>query len=269
MKAPHLVPDLSTIELSLDKGDERSWNATVASVLDAGLVLKGLQGEDTPKLESGTQVKLIASLGDDIQQARGVVAGSSTAGVAIELRKGWGPVERRGFPRAMACVPMRYRVIDAKTAAQVAAAIDSRITDRSASRPSELPFDRSETAQLHNRLQKIERSLELLTDLVLWAGTSRSPLTERELVLSATGISFTPDEADAITEGTMLEVELLLPLRDPMRVRALGKVVRLVRQGGQSGRAAIKFETIDESDRDEISRYVFQLQRRRQALTRR
>lgn len=267
MMSPELVPNVSTIEIALADDQETTWRATVASVVDAGLVLKPFPDDRGPQLETGTSVKVIASVGDDIQQARGTVAGCSSAGVAIELPQGWGPVERRGFPRAMACVPMRYRVVDSKTAKQVATAINSRITDRSATRPSEIPFDRSETAQLHNRLQKIERALELLTDLVLWAGTSRAPMTERELVLSATGLSFTPEEQEDISEGDSVELELLLPLRDPMRIRALGRVVRLVQQG-QSGRAAVKFETIDESDRDEISRYVFQLQRRRQALTR-
>lgn len=268
MMSPELVPHVSTVEVQLSNGQEKKYKATVASVLEAGLVLEPPLKSERIELRTGTQVNIVATIGDDIQQARGRVAGSSSAGVAVELPNGWGPVERRGFPRAMACVPMRYRVVDEKTAKQVATAINSRITDRSATRPSEIPFDRSDTAQLHNRLQKIERSLELLTDLVLYAGTSRTPMTERELVLSATGLSFTPDESEELGEGDSIELELLLPLRDPMRVRALGKVVRYVQQGGQTGRAAVKFETIDESDRDEISRYVFQLQRRRQALTR-
>ncbi len=261
--APKLVAGVTTVNVSRSKGGGESWHAQVASVLDAGIVLARDGANDPLSLSNGDEVEVLATGGDRARRSMGVVAGLSRAGIAVELRGGWQPVERREFPRMLACIPMRYRKVDPKTAKQVGTAIRSRITDRPTSRPSDVPFERSELAAVQARLQKIERTLELLTDLVLWAGSGQSPLTEREVVLSAAGLSFEPDDDMTYAPEDTLEVELLLPLRDPVRVRMLAKIVRLAADGGSNPRrVAATFEVIDESDRDEVSRYVFQIQRR-------
>lgn len=256
---PHLVAGKTSVDIMVPGRDGVPWRARIASVLDAGIVLARPDDGSGPKLKDGSEVCVVSSSGGRAQEVRGVVAGSSPAGVAIELKGDWRPFERRGFPRAQVCVPMRYRVLDDQTAQRIAVAIRSRITDRPSTRTSETPFERNEMSVLHARLQKIERALELLTDLVLWAGTGQSPLNEREVVISASGLAFEPDESAPLKDGAPVELELLLPLRDPIRVRALGTVVRVKKDA--QGRAAVKFDCIDESDRDEISRYVFQLQR--------
>lgn len=259
---PQLVPGKTSVEVMVAGHESRSWRAQITSVLDAGIVLEP-PSNGGMSLKDGSEVSVVMSTGGRAQEVRGVVAGSSSAGVAIELKGTWRPYERRGFPRATVCVPMRYRVLDDATAQRIAVAIRSRITDRPATRASEAPFERNEMAMLNARLQKIERALELLTDLVLWAGTGQSPLNEREVVISASGLSFEPDDGVPLKDGSPVELELLLPLRDPIRVRALGTVVRVSKDS--MGRVAVKFDCIDESDRDEISRYVFQLQRRRRS----
>jgi hypothetical protein len=157
---------------------------------------------------------------------------------------------------------MRYRGLDDAGATKARAAIRSRIPASRGVRPSEIPGDRSDMSAVLARLQRLETAIDLLTDLVVASGTGLPPLTEREVVISAGGIAFVPSRESNIDVGRCVEVDLLLPLGEPVRVRLTGTVVRV---DGGTGMIAISYDAIVESDRDEISRYVFQLQRRRRA----
>lgn len=267
MAAPKLSPG-DTVQLSLPGVDEPPTIAHVASIHDAGIVLTRSPESDGRPLDQGSKIRLVVPSGRTALQTHGVVAGSSAAGIAVQVKEAWRPLERREFPRADACIPMRYRSLDEESEARISAAIRSKITSRGPSRTKDIGYDKSEMASVNARLMKIERTLELLTDLVLWAGTSQTALTECEVEISASGLAFRPDkeeEFDELVLGAKIELELLLPLRDPVRVRSTAVVVRHVTERGRKA-VACKYDCIDESDQDEIARYVFQLQRRRQAL---
>ncbi len=267
MAAPKLSQG-DTVQLSIPESGDPPTIAHVASIHDAGIVLTRSVDSDGHELGQGSKIRLVVASGMSALQTHGVVAGSSAAGIAVQLKEAWRPLERREFPRADACIPMRYRILDEESEARVSGAIRSKISSRGSSRPKDAPYDKSEMASVNSRLMKIERTLELLTDLVLWAGTSQSALSEREVEISASGLAFRPDrseEFDELVAGAKIELELLLPLRDPVRVRSTAIVVRHVTERGRKG-VACKYDCIDESDQDEIARYVFQLQRRRQAF---
>lgn len=260
MKRPQLSQG-SVVEVLEEREGAMPLRATVVSVLDAGVVLSPMEEGASIDVPKNTSVRVIETKGGRALEALGVVAGSSDVGVAVQLTSHLKPLERRGYPRAEACVPMRYRVLDEKSARKTVCAIRSRVRP-TRGRPTEPPSDRSEMAAVHSRLHKIETTLELLTDLLLRAGAGDAPLVERRVVLSASGLSFEPEEPEGLEAGALVEVELLLPLTDPTRVRATARVVRNASDLGE-GAAALAFEAIDEYERDEVSRYVFQLQRRR------
>jgi len=57
--------------------------------------------------------------------------------------------------------------------------------------------------------------------------------------------------------GQLLELELLVPSPAPRPVRALGRIVR--EENGEDGRRyALRFEAIDEYDRDRLVGYIFE-----------
>lgn len=258
-----LLPKGAMVEVSRVEGDDAGVWATVASVAAGGVVLAARNGSGPMRLSAGERVRVVAVVDGKATEVPGVVAGSSEAGVAVQLDGSPRPVERRAFPRIAACIPMRYRALTEAEAGKVRKAIRSRIpAGRSGARPSEIPGDRSDMAAVLQRLQRIETALELLRDLVLATGTGAPPMVERDVGLSAGGMTFVPDDGSRPDVGEHVEVEMLLPLAEPLRVRVAGKVVRVE---GDRGAVALCFDAIDEGDRDEISRYVFQIQRRRLA----
>jgi hypothetical protein len=242
-----------------ERGDEM---ALVVSVHDSGLVLGRVGEGETDEIGKGLVIKLVATREGRAFQTQGVVAGSSSAGIAVHLKEGWRALERREFPRVRACIPMRFRRIEDHEVEQVEAAVRSRITSQTQARPTESSSDKSDLAAIQLRLMRIERTLELLTDFVLRPGPIQGALLERVVEVSASGIAFTPDRIEDFPPGTRVELEFLLPLADPVRVRATSVVVRHVSEQGKDA-VAVQYDCIGEDDRDEIARYVFQLQRRR------
>lgn len=262
MKQPPPISPGDPVQLSIQGDRDPPRIARVASIHRTGLVLRHSADQRGSEPSQGTKVRVTLTSGRRALGATGVVAGSSPAGIAVQLDQGWRPVERRSFPRVSVFIPMRYRLLGAGEAKGVAAAIRSRVGPGPPPRSPDLPSDRRDLAALHQRLMRIERTLQVLTDLVLGAGDERRPLIERELELSASGLAFTPDEGDVIELGHEVELDLLLPLRDPVRVRATATAVRRVTERDRDA-VAFRFECLDESDQDEIARYVFLLQRRR------
>ena len=260
-----LAPEM-TVEVIPVQRPADSFVARVASVVEAGIVVACPGGAQEMPAD-GSRVRVIATFEQEAHETRGAVAGSSTSGLAIELTQSWRALERRDYPRAAACIPFRYKVLNEVEAQRVERAIRSRIPNRTVtSRVSEYPHDRNELAQVNTRLQRIEKAIELLTDLVLWAGTGQAPFDELELDLSASGLSFCPNHPETLTAEAIVEVEFLLPLSDPIRVRATAQVARQSEKQDATAPVGLVFQCITEADRDEVARYVFQLQRRRQGV---
>jgi hypothetical protein len=258
-----LAPEM-TVEVIPVHRPADSFFARVASVVDAGVVLARPSGDQEMPAD-GSRVRVIATFEQGAHETRGTIAGSSASGLAIELTQGWRALERRDYPRAAACIPFRYKVLNEVEARRVDRAIRSRLPNRSVtSRVSEYPHEKNDLAQVHARLQRIEKAIELLTDLVLWAGTAQAPFYEKELDLSASGLSFCLTPPAKLAPETIVEVEFLLPLSDAVRVRATAHVVRQAEEQDAAGPVGLVFQCITEADRDEVARYVFQLQRRRQ-----
>ena len=264
MASPATLAPEMTVEVIPVQRPADSFFARVASVVDAGVVLARPSGEQEMPAD-GARVRVIATFEQGAHETRGTIAGSSNSGLAIELTQGWRALERRDYPRAAACIPFRCKVLNEIEARRVDRAIRSRIPSRTvATRVSEYPHEKNDLAQVHTRLQRIEKAIELLTDLVLWAGTGQVPFSEQELDLSASGLSFSPNPPEKLDPEAVVEVEFLLPLSDAVRVRATARVVRQCEEQDAAGPVGLVFQCITEADRDEVSRYVFQLQRRRQ-----
>lgn len=257
--APAMVVEVVPVERP-----SASFTAHVVSVVDAGVVLARPPGGDLAVPPDGARVRIIATFDQAAHETRGTIAGSSAAGLAVELTQSWRSLERREYPRVSACIPFRYKLLNEVEARRIARAIRSRIPGRgTTTRVSEYPHDKSDMAQIQTRLQRIEKAIELLTDLVLWAGTGQAPFYEQELDISASGLSFVPDPPVELPPGAAVEVEFLLPLSDPVRIRATAEVVRQKQEDESSSLVGLVFQCITEADRDEVARYVFQLQRRR------
>ncbi len=188
---------------------------------------------------------------------------------------------RRAYLRVEAPLAIRYRLVDEAEAFQIRREIEARGAPPGAGRGrSATRLDRRRTrstispdtaatqtlpSEVLRQLDRIEEKLDRILDQV---GAPREggvaglgPRKVRHVDLSGSGMRFHIDEQ--APSGSLLEVDVLVPLAPPVQVLTLVEVLRCTRASGDRGPwvFAGRFETIHEDDRAAIVRYTFDRQR--------
>jgi len=189
---------------------------------------------------------------------------------------------RRAYLRVEAPLSMRYRLVDEAEAFQLRKEIEARGAPPAAGRtrtgtrldrrtrsrsiapegggillPPEL------TRQLDRLEEKLDRILDQLGAPREVGGAGLGPRQVRQVDISGSGMRFRID--DEAPSGSILEVDLLLPIAPPVAVLTLVEVVRCARAGSEPEKGrwimAGRYDTIHEDDRAAIVRYTFDRQR--------
>lgn len=110
----------------------------------------------------------------------------------------------------------------------------------------------------------LDRKLNMILRL-LAENRSAGPLEEPSYPVNLSGGGLMMTIPDPLERGRKLEMEITLAAFPPVRIAAIGEIVRVVptENHGETGHydAAIKFVDIKEDDRETIIRYVFKRQR--------
>lgn len=109
-------------------------------------------------------------------------------------------------------------------------------------------------------LVRVEEKLDLLLDRAGIAPLGFLPKREGEVVLSGSGLRV-PSAGAAIPIGTLLLLELDLPLYPTHRVRCLAAVVHSEDGSRKERGIALEIRCIHEHDRDAIVRHTLAVQR--------
>ena len=188
--------------------------------------------------------------------------------VASPLRLMTAIDEKRGFVRITAGEPLLFRRIeDPGEAARLTALIAScNLKGRSPGEASSAEATTAFQADLARRLTIIEAKLDFITYLLTDRPSDKEArLSEGRLTdLSGSGLLFQTDFDPSLEMDDLLEVHLSM-------AGALGRpiqaVARVQRTGCQPDSAppiwqtAVVFESIAESDRDQVVAFIFQCQR--------
>lgn len=114
---------------------------------------------------------------------------------------------------------------------------------------------------LVSMLVNLDKKLDLIINLLDEKGERKKSLKEktRKVNIGGAGLRFQTERE--FKKGDFLELKIELPLVPPVSVPALGEVTRAERNERGYFTTAVKFNVINEEDRDRIIRYVFQKQR--------
>lgn len=279
-------------EVEIRRVDERgdSAFALVAAVRGGKVALSwrgGCKPESAP--QPGGIVRLIRQ--DDLGHQFAVkahVAGVQPEHTIVIPRSKPVAYDRREYLRVEAPLPIRYRVVDQAEARSLRAEIEGRASAGAArtrtmrGRTSTLPGLRvpggaralspvPETSppalphEAQRQLDRIEEKLDRILDHLGLAAVDGASAPRRVIDVDISGSGLRFRTRQRYDEGTLLEIDLELPLSPPARMRALISVVRCSRPDGPSPDGdwmlAGQYDAIHEDDRGAIVRYTFDRQR--------
>ncbi|MDH3283364.1 MAG: PilZ domain-containing protein [Acidobacteriota bacterium] len=179
---------------------------------------------------------------------------------------------RRSFARVDKQVPVRIRIIDDAEAKVLADRFGAEptyservIADPNARGAEGSQWDRAALSSILAQLERLERAVGRIAES-LSVDLSDAGLWIEGNTVNLSGAGLGVHVPERIEEDSRLELEMTL-IGDPTIVlRAVGRVVSLVRPDGDSlpvGRyhLGIGFHAINEEDREALVRYTFKLQR--------
>lgn len=140
-----------------------------------------------------------------------------------------------------------------------------RAVGEGAARPGPATYEQAALAHLVERVEQMERTLELIaTKLGIPPGTPSEWIDGEAVDISASGTGL--DLPQRFPQGTPLEIELTLLGEPTATVRMVGRVAFAGRpDGGQRPvgrfRLGVAYEAIHPSDREALVRYFFRRQR--------
>lgn len=184
--------------------------------------------------------------------------------------------ERREFFRIDDCLPIEYRSVPLEEAGP----LEERIRHRSTlatDRRQEMYFFRDcvakeedQETQLLRYLKSIERKLDYVIDLLLAPPKERNQIGRyTDVSISGAGIQFSSETV--LDESLPVELRIVLPLFPYPTITALCSVVRARPGQADKGAAhytALRYECINEDDRDLLVSYIFMKERERLRATR-
>jgi len=177
----------------------------------------------------------------------------------------------REHPRLGVRIPVRVRSLSDRDAEELARRIGleptfaPRAAGDGSARPAPASYEQAALAHLVERVEQMERTLDLIaTKLGIPLGTPAEWIEGEAVDISAGGTGL--DLPQRLPQGTPLEVELTLLGEPTATLRLVGRVAFTARPDGAQRpvgrfRIGIGFEAIHPSDREALVRYLFRLQR--------
>jgi len=168
-------------------------------------------------------------------------------------------------------IPARARSLSDREAQEIGERIaleptwTPRAAGEGATRPAPASYEQAALAHLVERVEQMERTLELIAaKLGIPLGAPAEWIEGEAVDISAGGTGL--DLPQRFPQGTPLEVELTLLGEPTATVRLIGRVAFAGRPDGAQRpvgrfRLGIAYETIHPSDREALVRYFFRLQR--------
>ncbi len=178
--------------------------------------------------------------------------------------------ERREYFRINDKLPLEYRSV----AEGERGIIEDRIkygTTQTMDKADEMYFFREkpvkmeedESEQLYSYLRHIERKLDFVIDLLYKSQQTQHYVTQyAEVSLSGAGIKFVSDAV--LDETQTVELKIVLPIFPYPKITALCSVVRGVTfdaDGRHCQEVGLRFDCINEADRDLLINYIFMKER--------
>ena len=168
-------------------------------------------------------------------------------------------------------IPARARSLSDREAQEIGERIaleptwTPRAAGEGATRPAPASYEQAALAHLVERVEQVERTLELIAaKLGIPLGAPAEWIEGEAVDISAGGTGL--DLPQRFPQGTPLEIELTLLGEPTATVRLIGRVAFAGRPDGAQRpvgrfRLGIAYETIHPSDREALVRYFFRLQR--------
>lgn len=157
---------------------------------------------------------------------------------------------RRDFFRVQSSLPIRHRVLDARSADAARAKLDA--APPTAVTPMERILER--LAAVEGKLDRILAQLDVNVDAPL------SIEDARMLSISASGLSYTWPEA--VEAGAVLLVEFEIPEIPPRQIFCMAEVVHCIPdEESDELRIALRYTRIRQDDQDAIVRYALRVER--------
>ena len=181
------------------------------------------------------------------------------------------PVNRREFLRAEVRLPAACRILDHEEVEKVKA---GRAGSLFHGRGNPSLMDEMiqqatpglELEPLYRCMQLLNNKLDFLIDQFSFTGAERNRTINEVIEISGSGLKFT--SLEPLPAGTLLKIDLILPVSVQFRVELIAEVVRSEKTAGEEARLKpgctiiARFAEIDEESRDSIIKTVFKALRK-------